>query len=214
MPKQHWKRQTTVLDWCLPTLWSTRSGSFFFFFFFFLFLFFLLFYFFFLNTTRHILFKWWWWWWWWFIPRRWGFWGRMMVSSCTLIGGCRDRFLMPTSYRTLDRRRFGMRMVGMLLALSASCVFLLRFMPPCLELTTGFPHWWAPAGSVCGLLLPWLMADSRLCKLEGLSTVAQRAKTAVATTKMRRQLSVYLYTYPTGHLNHFVSVITHLFTST
>ena len=26
-------------------------------------------------------------------------------------------------YRTLDRRRFGMRRVGMLLALSASCVF-------------------------------------------------------------------------------------------
>ena len=41
-------------------------------------------------------------------------------------GGCRDRFLMRTSYRTLDRRRFGMRMVVMLLALSASCVFHFR----------------------------------------------------------------------------------------
>ena len=43
-----------------------------------------------------------------------------------LVGDCRDRFLMRTPYRTLDRRRFGMRMVGMLLALSASCVFPLR----------------------------------------------------------------------------------------
>ena len=49
-----------------------------------------------------------------------------MVSSCMLAGGCRDRFLMRTSYRTLDRRRFGMRMVWMLPALSASCVFPLR----------------------------------------------------------------------------------------
>ena len=49
-----------------------------------------------------------------------------MVNSCTLVGGCRDGFLMRTPYCTLDRRRFGMRMVEMLLALSASCVFLLR----------------------------------------------------------------------------------------
>ena len=38
-------------------------------------------------------------------------------------------------------------------------------MPLCLELTTGFSRWWAPAVSVWGLLLPWLMVDSRLCKL-------------------------------------------------
>ena len=42
-----------------------------------------------------------------------------------LVGGCRDRFFMRTPYSTLDRQ-FGMRMVGMLLALSASCVFPLR----------------------------------------------------------------------------------------
>ena len=46
-----------------------------------------------------------------------------MVNSCMLVGGCRDRFLMCTPYRTLDRRRFGMRIVGVLLTLSASCVF-------------------------------------------------------------------------------------------
>ena len=49
-----------------------------------------------------------------------------MVGLCMLVGGCKDRFLMRIPYRSLDRRRFGMRMVGMLLALSASCVFLLR----------------------------------------------------------------------------------------
>ena len=49
-----------------------------------------------------------------------------MVNSCTLVGGCRDRFLMRTLYCTFDRRKFGMRMVGMLLALSASCVSPLR----------------------------------------------------------------------------------------
>ena len=37
------------------------------------------------------------------------------------VGGCRVGFLMRTPYYTLDRRRFGMRMIGMLLALSASC---------------------------------------------------------------------------------------------
>ena len=63
---------------------------------------------------------------WWLIPRRLGFWGRFLVSSCMLVGGCRDRFLMRTLYCTLDRRRFGLRMIKMLLVLSASCVFPLR----------------------------------------------------------------------------------------
>ena len=54
--------------------------------------------------------------------------GRLMVNSGMLVG--RDRFLMHTLYRTLDRRRFGMRMVGMLLALSASCVLPLRLQIP------------------------------------------------------------------------------------
>ena len=53
--------------------------------------------------------------------------GKLMVSSCMLVGVCRHRFLMRTPYRTLDRRRFRMRMVGLLLAVSASCVFPLRF---------------------------------------------------------------------------------------
>ena len=55
-----------------------------------------------------------WWWWWRLIPRRQGLLGKLMVNSCTLVGGCRDRFLMRTPYSTLDRRRFGMRMIGML----------------------------------------------------------------------------------------------------
>ena len=49
-----------------------------------------------------------------------------MVNSCMLIRGCGDGFLMLTPSCTLDRRRFGFRMIGMLLALSASCIFLLR----------------------------------------------------------------------------------------
>ena len=45
-------------------------------------------------------------------------WGRLMVSSCMLVGGCRAWFMMCRSYCTLDRWRFGIRMIGMLLALS------------------------------------------------------------------------------------------------
>ena len=63
----------------------------------------------------------------WLIPRRQGLLGRLLVNSCMLAGGCRDRFLMRTLYRTLDRRRFGMRMDGMF-ALSASCVFPLQLL--------------------------------------------------------------------------------------
>ena len=64
--------------------------------------------------------------WWWLIPCRQGFWGRLMVNSCTLVGGCRDRFLMRSTLLHFGQR-FGLRISGMLLALSASCVFLLWF---------------------------------------------------------------------------------------
>ena len=46
-----------------------------------------------------------------------------MVNSCMLVCGCKDWFLMHTPNHILDRWRFKMRMVGMLLTLSASCVF-------------------------------------------------------------------------------------------
>ena len=59
---------------------------------------------------------------WWRIPGR----RRVMVSSCMLVGGCSVRFLMHTPSCTFDRRRFGLRMTEMLLALSDSCVFPLR----------------------------------------------------------------------------------------
>ena len=64
--------------------------------------------------------------WKWLIPRKWGFFGRLMVNCCMLVGGFRDWFLMFTPYCTLDRRRFGLRMRGMLLTLSASCTFPLQ----------------------------------------------------------------------------------------
>ena len=60
---------------------------------------------------------------WWLIPRKRGFLGRLMVSSCTLVGGCRVRCLMRTPYFTLGRRRSGLRTAGLLLALSAFYVF-------------------------------------------------------------------------------------------
>ena len=66
------------------------------------------------------------WWCWWPISRIRGFLGRLMVSFCMLVGGRRVRFLMCTPYRTLNRRRFGRRMIGMLLAPSVTCVFPLR----------------------------------------------------------------------------------------
>ena len=44
-----------------------------------------------------------------------------------LVGGCRFRFLMRAPYCTLDRRRVGLRMIGMQLALSDSCVSSLQF---------------------------------------------------------------------------------------
>ena len=54
----------------------------------------------------------------------------LVFNPCTLIGGCRDRFLLRTPYCTLDRRRFGLRMIGMLLAISAFCVFPLSLRWP------------------------------------------------------------------------------------
>ena len=76
--------------------------------------------------------------WWWLIPRIQGLLGSLMVNSCMLVGGCRDKFFMHTPYRTLDRWGYGMRMVGMLHALSASCVFPLRLYASGLKLKTGF----------------------------------------------------------------------------
>ena len=63
---------------------------------------------------------------WWLIPGRRRLLGRLMVSPYVIVGDCRVRFLMPTPCCTLDRRRFGLRMIRMLHALSASCVFPLR----------------------------------------------------------------------------------------
>ena len=54
---------------------------------------------------------------------QWRIWGRLMVSSCMLVVVCRVRLLMRRPNCTSYRQWFGMRMIGMLLALSASCDF-------------------------------------------------------------------------------------------
>ena len=52
--------------------------------------------------------------------------GRLVVSSCMIIGGWTAGFLMCRPSCILDRQSFGLRMIWMLLALSASCVFPLQ----------------------------------------------------------------------------------------
>ena len=95
---------------------------------------------------------------WSLIPRRRGFLeGWWSVLAYLLVAVKSDSWCTDC---TLDSRRFRLRMIGMLHALSAPCVFPLRLhVPLFLKFTTGFSHWWAPAVSVWGLLLPWLMAD-------------------------------------------------------
>ena len=54
--------------------------------------------------------------------------GRLMVSSSGLNGGCRVRFLMRRPSCILDKRRFGLRMIGMLLVF---CLLRLSFAASC-----------------------------------------------------------------------------------
>ena len=48
--------------------------------------------------------------------------GRLMISYCTPVGGCRVGFLMRRPCCFLDRWRFRPRMIGRLLASCTSCV--------------------------------------------------------------------------------------------
>ena len=56
--------------------------------------------------------------------------GRLVVSSCMLVGDCRVWFLMHRPYCTLDRQRFGLKMIGMLHAFF--CLLRLSFVASCL----------------------------------------------------------------------------------
>ena len=97
-----------------------------------------------------------------------GFLERLMVNSCMLVGGCRDRFLMLTPYCTLDRWRFGMRMVGMLLTLSASCVFPLQLYASLPQI-----HNWLfslMSASCLGLRPPAAMTDSWFPPVQAVSS--------------------------------------------
>ena len=101
-------------------------------------------------------------------PRRRGFWGRMVVNSCTLVGGCRDWLLVRTSCCTLDRRRFWPRMIGMVHALSASCVFSLR-----LHASLPRTHNWLSSllsASCLGLRRPAAMSDGWFLPAQAVSS--------------------------------------------
>ena len=52
--------------------------------------------------------------------------GKVDGQFAHALGGCRVRVLMRGPYYTLDRRRSGVRIIKMLHALSASCVFPLQ----------------------------------------------------------------------------------------
>ena len=83
--------------------------------------------------------------------------GRMMVSCCMIVGGCRVWFLIRTPYCTSDRRRFGLRKIGMLHALSSCCVSLLR-----LHASPPRTYDWLfslMSASCLGLRLPVAMTD-------------------------------------------------------
>ena len=90
--------------------------------------------------------------------------GRLMVSACSLVAVeskscCTD----PTALWTDEDLGWGW-LEGCLLFLPPVS-FLCGFMLLCFRLTTGFSHWWSPTVLVWGLLLPWLIVDSCLCKL-------------------------------------------------
>ena len=101
---------------------------------------------------------------WWHIPCRRGFLGRRMASSCMLFGGCWIWFLVSTPYCTLDGG-LGWGWLGCCLFFLPPASFFCGFLPLCLKLTTGFSHWQVQTISVWGILLPWLISDSCLCKL-------------------------------------------------
>ena len=82
--------------------------------------------------------------------------GRLMVSSCNLVGGCRVRFLMHGPHRTLDRRWFGLRMTGRLLALSASCIFPLRLHA---SLSQTFDGFFSLMSASCLVLMRQCLSD-------------------------------------------------------
>ena len=93
------------------------------------------------------------------------FWeGWWSILACSLVAVETDSWCVhPTALWTDEGLSWGWSVYCPLFLSPA--FFLCGLMPLCLELTTGFSHWWAPAVLIWGLLLPWLMADSCLCNL-------------------------------------------------
>ena len=92
-----------------------------------------------------------------------------MVNSCTLGGGCRDWFLMHSTYCTLDRWRFGLRMIGIRSLFLPPAFFLCGIMPLCLELTTGF-FFLLTSACCLGLRPPAAMTDGWFTRVQAVSS--------------------------------------------
>ena len=126
-----------------------------------------------------------------------GIWGRLMVSSCMLVGDCRVRFWMRTPYRTLNRRRFGLRTIGMLLALSASCVFTLRLQA---SLSRTYDWLFSLMSAICfGLRPPAAMTDGWFLPVQAVSSAGlciafleRHAHAVVFGALWRRLLRAYV----------------------
>ena len=102
-----------------------------------------------------------------------------------LVSGCRDWFLMPTPYCTLERQRFGLRMIGMLLA---SHEFILILFTNYTKLTMyqrfhkiekesrHYPvicHWWVHLAAACRLqqALRKVCLEQHTCKHAKISSI-------------------------------------------
>ena len=123
--------------------------------------------------------------WWWLIPRRRelgeGWWSFLV---CSLVAVESNSWCAHSTALWTDKG-LGWRwlLLGCCSLFLRPASFLCGFMPLVLELTTAFSHWWALTISVWGLLLPWLMAVYRLCKLSLQLVYKERGKSHSLTKR-------------------------------
>ena len=121
-------------------------------------------------------------------------WGRLMVSSCMLVGGCRVLILDAQTLLPFGQAKVWAEddwdaarsfcLLRLCFILAASCLSASNY-------TTGISHWWAPVVSVWGLLLSWLMVDFRLQGLLYDSQISQAILRAGNENKLKRTIYVY-----------------------